>query len=298
MPALPVLSGLLNVHKPEGWTSRDVVNRVQRLVRPAKVGHAGTLDPLATGVLVVCIGSATRLISFVQDSAKRYRGRFRLGLASDTEDITGNVVIRSGAEAIQRTDIESLLPEFTGEILQRPPAFSALHVAGQRAYDLARAGQAVDLAPRPVRIDRLRLSDFAPPDFELEITCGSGTYVRSLGRDIGERLGCGAVMTALVREAVGAFELGSAIAADPLDLDAIKAALAPCRAAVLHLPSVTIPGSAILALRQGKPLAAAPPERSEIGRQVAILSEAGDLLGIAERLPDPDRLQPRIVLAG
>lgn len=298
MPALPVLSGLLNVHKPEGWTSRDVVNRVQCLVRPAKVGHAGTLDPLATGVLVVCIGSATRLISFVQDSAKRYRGRFRLGLASDSEDITGNVVIRSGAEAIQRTDIESLLPEFTGEILQRPPAFSALHVAGQRAYDLARAGQAVDLAPRPVRIDRLRLSDFAPPDFELEITCGSGTYVRSLGRDIGERLGCGAVMTALVREAVGAFELGSAIAADPLDLDAIKAELAPCRAAVLHLPSVTIPGSAILALRQGKPLAAAPPERSEIGRQVAILSEAGDLLGIAERLPDPDRLQPRIVLAG
>ncbi|WLD12235.1 tRNA pseudouridine(55) synthase TruB [Planctellipticum variicoloris] len=298
MPPLPPLSGLLNVHKPEGWTSRDVVNRVQRLVRPAKVGHAGTLDPLATGVLVVCIGSATRLISFVQDSPKRYRGRFRLGLSSDTEDITGNVTVRGDAGPIRRADLESLLPEFTGEILQRPPAYSALHVAGQRAYDLARAGQAVDLAPRPVRIDRLHLSDFALPDFELEITCGSGTYVRSLGRDLGERLGCGAVMTALVREAVGAFELSSAIAADPLDLDAIKAALAPCRAAVAHLPSVTIPADALLALRQGKPLAAAPPERSEIGRQVAILSEAGDLLGIAERLPDPDRLQPRIVLAG
>lgn len=298
MPALPVLSGLLNVHKPEGWTSRDVVNRVQRLVRPAKVGHAGTLDPLATGVLVVCIGSATRLISFVQDSAKRYRGRFRLGLASDTEDITGNVIVRSGAESIQRTDIEALLPEFTGVIQQRPPAFSALHVAGQRAYDLARAGQAVDLAPRPVRIDRIHLSAFAPPDFELEIACGSGTYVRSLGRDIGERLGCGAVMTALVREAVGAFELGSAIEADPLDRETIEAALAPCRTAIAHLPSVTIPNEAIHALRQGKPLAAPAPEGSAVGQQIAVLSESGDLLGIAEHLPNSGRLQPRIVLAG
>lgn len=152
MPALPVLSGLLNVHKPEGWTSRDVVNRVQRLVRPAKVGHAGTLDPLATGVLVVCVGSATRLISFVQDSAKRYRGRFRLGLVSDTEDITGNVTVRGDAGPIRQADLESLLPEFTGIIQQRPPAFSALHVAGQRAYDLAQAGQAVDLAPHPFEL--------------------------------------------------------------------------------------------------------------------------------------------------
>lgn len=298
MSSSPAWSGLLNVAKPAGWTSRDVVNRVQRLVKPAKVGHAGTLDPLATGVLVVCVGSATRLISFVQAAPKRYRGRFRLGLSSDTEDITGQLTVRSGAERIRRTDLETLLPALTGTILQRPPAYSALHVAGERAYDLARAGKVVELAPRPVRIDRLVLSDFSPPDFELEITCGSGTYVRSLGRDLGERLGCGAVMTALVREAVGPFELASAIAAETLDRDVIERSLAPCRTAVAHLPAVTIPDDAIQALRQGKPLAVCPPVGPADCRQVAVLSESGDLLGIAEQLPGSDRLQPRIVFAG
>lgn len=295
----PAWSGLLNVHKPRGWTSRDVVNRIQHLVKPARAGHAGTLDPLATGVLVVCVGSATRLISFVQDAAKRYRGQFRLGFTSDTEDITGNVAEHSGAERVRRPDLEALLPEWTGQILQKPPAYSALHVAGQRAYDLARAGQAVDLAPRTVRIDRLVLSQFTPPDFELEITCGSGTYVRSLGRDLGERLGCGAVMTGLVREAIGPFDLSAAIDAEALSLDLIAASLRPCRQAVAHLPAVTITDVEIVALRQGKSLTLPlPAEGSARDPRVAVLDESGELVAIAEQLPDADRLQPRIVLAG
>ena len=180
--------GVLNVDKPVGVTSRDVVNQVVRLVRPAKVGHAGTLDPLATGVLVVCVGHATRLINLVQEGRKRYRGRFRLGQTSDTDDVTGNVQPAGDWSGITKTQLEAELVEFIGQIQQVPPQFSAVHVQGQRAYDLARRGVAVELTARPVEVFSLQLTAFEPPDFELDVVCGSGTYIRSIGRDLGTRL--------------------------------------------------------------------------------------------------------------
>ena len=152
--------GLLNVHKPAALTSRQVVDHIQRLVHPAKVGHAGTLDPLATGVLLVCVGPATRLISRVQEGRKRYVGRFRLGQRSDTEDIDSEVVAGGDWSGVTRLQLEQLLPEFVGSILQTPPQISALKVGGQRAYKLARRGHVVDLKPRPVDVFSLELTEF------------------------------------------------------------------------------------------------------------------------------------------
>ncbi len=173
--------GILNLDKPPGLTSRDAVNGVQRLAYPNKVGHAGTLDPLATGVLVVCLGKATRLIEFVQQQPKHYLAEFDLGLTSDTEDIEGDVRQMDDAAPVSYEDIRNALPRFVGQIMQRPPAYSALKIKGRRAYKLARRGETVELAPRPINVYSLKLVHFHYPRVTLDIVCGSGTYVRSLG---------------------------------------------------------------------------------------------------------------------
>jgi len=169
------LFGLLNLNKPPGVTSRRVVDRVQRLVKPAKVGHAGTLDPLASGVLVLGIGPATRLVEYVQEMPKHYRATFLLGRTSTTEDVDGDVTELDGAVPPKRERLERVAEEMTGEIEQRPPIYSALKVSGRRAYDLARAGGRVELAPRTVRIDRLEIVRYEYPELCLDVTCGGGT---------------------------------------------------------------------------------------------------------------------------
>lgn len=210
--------GLLNLNKPSGITSRRVVDRVQRLVKPAKVGHAGTLDPLASGVLVVGVGPATRLVEYVQEMHKHYRATFLLGRTSTTEDVEGEVTLLSGAAPPARGELEQAARELSGRIEQRPPSFSALNVSGQRAYKLARAGQEVKLAPRTVHVYRLEITGYDYPELRLEVECSGGTYVRSLGRDLAERAGTAAVMSGLVRTAIGPFTLADAI--DPETLSA------------------------------------------------------------------------------
>jgi tRNA pseudouridine55 synthase len=232
--------GLLNINKPSGMTSRDVVNRVQRLVRGVKVGHAGTLDPLATGVLVVALGPATRLVEYVQRMPKTYVGTFLLGRSSDTEDIEGKVVELDLPPRPTRQEIDAALPAFLGTIRQLPPAFSALKVQGQRAYDLARRGEQVELQPRPIDIYRLTVVRYEYPELELEVCCGSGTYIRSLGRDVAQSLGTAAVMSALVRTAIGDFRLAEAVELDPLTSDAIQSHLLSPRRAVAQLPSAQL----------------------------------------------------------
>ena len=186
-------------------TSREVVNRVCAVLpKKTRVGHCGTLDPLATGVLLVCVGPATRLIQFGQSAPKHYIGKFRFGLSSDTEDITGDVETHT-CSPVTPEQLSSVIPNFIGSIDQRPPAFSALRVDGKRAYDLARAGKEVLLKSRQIEIHDLSVVNFDYPDFELDIKCGSGTYVRSLGRDIAESLGSHAVMTDLARAGIGEF---------------------------------------------------------------------------------------------
>ncbi|MEX0977222.1 MAG: tRNA pseudouridine(55) synthase TruB [Pirellulales bacterium] len=211
--------GLLNLNKPTGVTSRRVVDQVQRLVRPAKVGHAGTLDPLACGVLVVGIGQATRLVEYVQEMPKQYRATFLLGKSSTTEDTDGQITELAGAVAPPYERLKQIADELIGDIQQRPPAFSALKVAGRRAYDLARAGQHVELAARTVQIHSLQIVRYDYPELCLDVTCGSGTYVRSLGRDLAERTGTAAVMSALERRAIGHFTLVDAVDPDGLARD-------------------------------------------------------------------------------
>jgi tRNA pseudouridine55 synthase len=275
--------GLLNVDKPAGMTSRDVVNRVQRLVRPHKVGHAGTLDPLATGVLVIAIGPATRLIEYVQRMPKSYQGTFLLGRTSDTEDVEGNVVELPHAPVPSRDDILAAIPRFLGTIEQRPPAFSALKVAGQAAYKLARRGEAVELAARPVEIISIDLVRYEYPELELRVRCGSGTYIRSLGRDLAESVETGAVMSKLRRLAVGSFTVETAIHCEQLSGEFIENSLISPLIALASLPQVALSGEQIGCLGQGQAISAIHDQTTDeiaavdrSGQLVAILKPAGD----------------------
>jgi tRNA pseudouridine55 synthase len=283
-----LLNGLLNLHKPAGVTSRRVVDQVQKLVRPAKVGHAGTLDPLATGVLVVCVGAASRLIEYVQDMPKQYTGTFLLGRRSPTEDIEGEVELLDNPPQPSRDDIVRAAAVFSGEIQQRPPAFSAIKLQGQRAYDLARAGKEVELAPRPVLVHRIEVLQYDYPELKLHIECGSGTYVRSLGRDLAEWLGTAAVMSALVRTAIGNFKLEDAVDPVALTRDNLSSHLLPMRRAVETLPSVCLTSEE--AVRIGRGLSLDLPD-SPAGQELAAVNAAGDLIAILTRRPD-GRLGP------
>lgn len=290
-------AGFLCIDKPSGPTSRDVVNRIQTWVRPGKAGHAGTLDPLATGVLIVAVGAATRLISLLHEWPKKYRGTFRLGITTDTDDMTGQVLTQSEAgKSVTSTQLEAVLGGFVGSLLQTPPTYSAVHVQGQRAYELARQGQDVHLTPRPVEIYALTLVEFTPPDFTVDVVCSGGTYMRALGRDIGQQLGCGAVMTALRRTAVGSFRLEQAVAYSEMTADNWHSHLWPLTAAVGHRPTRTLTPREIEAVQHGRPIPGDPLQPLPPGREVALLDGEGHLLAIGV-VSDQHRVQPRIVLA-
>ncbi|AMV39997.1 tRNA pseudouridine(55) synthase TruB [Planctomyces sp. SH-PL62] len=289
----PEWEGILNVDKPPGLTSRDVVNRVGRLLpKRVKAGHAGTLDPLATGVLVVCIGPATRLIEYVQRMGKTYRSTFRLGARSDTHDVDGTVVATVDPQVPTLAEIEEALASQIGEILQQPPEYSALKVAGRRAYDLARAGEVVELAPRPVHVGRIQILGYDWPRLEVEIDCGSGTYIRSIARDVGEALGCGALMETLVRTRIGVFAQEEAVAPDDLDRDSFADALRPALDAVPDLPRIALDEGQTADVLLGRRVVAEAPA----GSQVALVAPDGRLLALGEAGPEGLWIQPRKVL--
>ncbi|MFK7777122.1 MAG: tRNA pseudouridine(55) synthase TruB [Gimesia sp.] len=292
------LSGLLNIHKPAGITSRQVVNQIQKLVKPAKAGHAGTLDPLATGVLVVSIGSATRLIRFVQEQPKEYIGEFVFGKRSDTDDISGNITETADCPAITQEQLIACLPAFTGKIEQVPPQFSAVHIDGKRAYDRARRGETFEIQPRTVEIYELELLDFEFPLFQLRIVCGSGTYMRSLGRDLGEQLGIGALMTSLVRTRIGNYQLGSATKIDDdFSLESITRQLQAPATAVGHLPQYVCNERELQDLSQGRKLKCNPdgfPSQLQ-QTEIAVTTPEGTLVAIAEWERSINQLSPRQV---
>ncbi|MBX3441423.1 MAG: tRNA pseudouridine(55) synthase TruB [Planctomyces sp.] len=289
--------GLLNLHKPPGATSRDVVNRVQRLLpRGTKVGHAGTLDPLATGVLIVCVGPATRLVPCLHEFPKSYRADFRLGCVSDTDDVDGTIVEQSGGADVRLQDLQAALPEFRGAIRQVPPQHSAIQVGGQRAYALARAGAVVELEPRDVHVHRLDVVEFAPPRLVLDIDCGSGTYIRSIGRDLGQRLGTGAIMTALTRTAIGPFALDASRSVDSLTRETLDQALLPPVLAVPdHVPFRLEPLD-VAGVRQGRetPLAI-PGTALDDGQRVATVDADGRLIALGEWRLATQRFHPQVV---
>lgn len=260
------------------------------MVWPDKAGHAGTLDPLATGVLVVCVGRATRLIPFVQEQRKTYRARFLLGRVSDTDDVAGRVRPVADLPPVPRSRIEMLLPEFVGRIEQVPPRFSAVHVEGRRAYEWARAGRPVALPPRKVDVYRIDLTGYEFPEFELEIECGSGTYIRAIGRDLGERLGCGAVMSELVRTRIGLFSLETAVELAQLDAEGIAAALLPAAMAVADWPRVEVAASDAAALSHGRPIRR--KRGMPAAERYAVVDADGQLICLAEAPANTDLLRP------
>ena len=229
------MNGILLIDKPAGWTSMDVCAKLRGALREKRVGHSGTLDPMATGLLVVLLGRATRAAQYAEAQRKTYEAAVRFGVVTDTQDVSGTVLETHGAD-VSDAEIDAVLPRFRGEIAQVPPMYSALKVNGQKLYDLARKGRAVERAPRPVTIFELeRTGRDENGDALLRVACSKGTYIRTLCHDIGQALGCGAAMSALRRTRCGTFELSEAHT-----LDAVLRAAAEGGAEALLLPTETV----------------------------------------------------------
>lgn len=262
--------GLLNLHKPVGRSSRWIVDFVSRLTGVEKIGHAGTLDPLASGVLVLCLGPATRLVEFVQAGSKVYRAEVMLGVSTTSYDREGTVVSTRPVPNLTEDDLVALLDRFVGDIVQRPPAYSAVKVDGVAAYRRARRGQVLDLTPRTVHISQLQLLRWDPPWFTVDIHCAPGTYVRSLAHDWGEALGCGAHLTSLVRLASGHFRLEDSVLPEAL-AEAAHAGtwqqvLLPPDEAVRDLVPVICDAAAMSTLQHGNALPCPTVPATTIGR--------------------------------
>jgi tRNA pseudouridine55 synthase len=252
--------GWLVLDKPSGITSTAAVAAAKRLFNAAKAGHAGTLDPLASGILPIAFGEATKTVSFVVDGTKSYRFTVRWGAETDSDDAEG-VVLRESDDRPPRADIEAALPAFTGSIMQVPPSYSAIKIEGARAYDLAREGEEFEIAARPVEIERLEIADIPDADHcVFEADCGKGTYVRALARDIGRHLGCFGHVSALRRTRVGPFGEEAAISLDNLKEIGHSAAgrggllqvLAPVETALDDIPALAISGDDAARLKRGQ----------------------------------------------
>lgn len=283
------MHGFLNIDKPAGMTSHDVVARIRRVAQQRRVGHAGTLDPAATGVLVVALGAATRLIQYVQDdTVKSYRAVVHLGVRTETDDAEGARVEIRPVPQLERIDLELVLEQFRGSISQVPPMYSALHHQGRRLYELAREGVVVDVAPRTIIIEQLTLVDWMPPFMTLDVQCHKGTYIRALARDIGIALECGAHLHALRRTAVGPFRIDQATALTALETDAqLAQALLPPDTAVLDWPAIQLSASEAQRVCNGLALALA----SEIiGNNTRAYTPDGVLLALLGR--DGDSWRP------
>tara|TARA_R110001592_G_scaffold16881_9_gene71617 strand:+ start:42514 stop:43452 length:939 start_codon:yes stop_codon:yes gene_type:complete len=251
------VSGWVNLDKPYGMTSTQAIGKVRRFLNGQKIGHAGTLDPLATGVLPIALGEATKTIPFVQDDLKTYSFTVTWGEQRDTDDAEGEIIGTSENRPV-RSDIESILPQFTGEIEQTPPRFSAIKINGQRAYDLARDGKIPDLKSRIVYIEEFHLKEAREDEADFEMICGKGTYVRSLARDMGNLLGTKGYISALRREQVGCFTAQNSISLDKLeDLDYVSArseALLPLQIVLDDIPALALTQEETTKIRNGQSL--------------------------------------------
>lgn len=275
------------IDKPAGWTSHDVVAVVRRQLRTRSVGHAGTLDPFATGLLVVLIGRATRLARFVEAERKVYQAVVHFGVATDTDDGTGTMIATAEPAAWPTpAELERAAAELVGSQLQRPPAFSAKHVDGRRAYAMARAGEVVTLAPVEVMVHRIELGEWAPPRLTLTATVGRGTYLRALARDLGERLGLPAHCAELRRTAIGSFTVAEAVS--PQDVSEL--ALRVPSAMIGTMPRVTVDAAERRDLGFGRSV----PQREPMMGQAALLAEDGSLVAVA--IATGNRWQPEVVL--
>ncbi|MEW6087571.1 MAG: tRNA pseudouridine(55) synthase TruB [bacterium] len=249
------MDGILNINKPCGMTSHDVVDYIRKITNIKKVGHTGTLDPDATGVLPVCIGRATKIVQFLINENKSYRITLLLGVSTDTQDITGKIIKEVRDFNITPGDIQEILQSFSGDILQVPPMVSALHYKGKRLYKLAREGKEVERRPRKITVYKIDLLEVKLPYVGFSIKCSKGTYVRTLCSDIGDKLGTGACLYNLVRTMAGSFDLNNAIGLkDIKDIEIVKKNLMPMDEALNHLPEIKVLPEGIKLLKCGKPL--------------------------------------------
>ncbi|MCP4359680.1 MAG: tRNA pseudouridine(55) synthase TruB [Chloroflexi bacterium] len=282
------MEGVLNIDKSGGLTSHDVVNRIRRAASIRKVGHAGTLDPLATGVLLLCLGRATRLVEYLVGQPKIYEATIRLGQTTDTYDAEGEIVAERPL-TFPDADLSPTFARFRGEIEQVPPMYSALKRGGQPLYKLARQGIMVERPPRTVTIYGLELLNYHSPNLTIRVACSSGTYIRSLAYDLGEALGCGGHITALRRTAVGEFTLETAVPLNQLTPESLSDALQPLETAVAHLPRLILPPEAANRLYLGQTI---PREDHHPQAElVQVFTETGLFVGLV--CPRADRWQPK-----
>jgi tRNA pseudouridine55 synthase len=282
------LHGWLNLDKPQGMTSTQAIGRVRRILNAQKLGHAGTLDPLATGILPIALGEATKTIPYAQDRDKVYSFTVKWGEATNTDDSEGTVIATSPARPAQAA-IEALLPRFTGDIEQTPPQFSAIKIDGERAYDLARAGHAIEMKSRIVSVYSLVLTGTGTDSADFELECGKGTYVRSIARDMGQLLGCFGHVIALRRLAVGNFTEEDSISLDVFEKMMQSAdpdqVLMPVETALDDIPALAMTASEISRIRQGQTLKfLSRPDHDRLA--VALIDETTDIiLAIGDNKP-------------
>ncbi len=275
------MNGVLVVDKPAGMTSATVVAKVKRALGVKRVGHTGTLDPMATGVLPVCVGEATKIAGYLLAEDKAYEGELELGVETDTLDADGKVTRRRDVR-VSREQLVAAIAELVGDIEQVPPMYSALKRQGKRLHQLARRGIEVEREPRPVHIAAFELIAFEPPRARFRVECSKGTYVRSLAADLGDALGCGAHLTALRRTRSGAFDLAAAVALDTVSPESVQ--LVDPAEAIGHLPAATIPEERLRGVRDGQrlPWADLFPDAPEPSGQIRLLTPAGALLALVE----------------
>jgi tRNA pseudouridine55 synthase len=291
------VDGILNINKPGDITSYRVVALVKRLSGERRVGHAGTLDPMATGVLPVCIGQATRIVEFLADATKTYRAEIELGLTTDTYDVSGKVIQRENPAGIGREQVEAALAPFRGVIRQTPPMYSAIKHRGRKLYELARAGITVERKSRPTTIYRLYMVDFQMPCATVEVECSKGTYIRSLAHDLGQVLGCGASLKNLIRLRCGPFDIEDAVGLTQLE-EALhqgywEQLLHPMDVVLSTWPAAVVDEATAQAIRNG---AAVPlPLEPSGGNRCRAYSADGHFLGVLRWDSEKERWHPEKV---
>ncbi|MET0090386.1 MAG: tRNA pseudouridine(55) synthase TruB [Candidatus Thiodiazotropha sp.] len=296
------INGVLLLDKPEGMTSNKALQEIKFLYKAAKAGHTGSLDPLATGLLPICLGEATKLSAFLLDADKRYRVRVKLGETTTTADAEGEVIERADPSGVTVESLRAVLAEFMGEQQQLPPMYSAVKHQGERLYKLARQGIEVEREPRTIQIYALDLLGFELPEFEMDVHCSKGTYVRTLAEDIGKRLGCGAYVSALRRTGVGPYS-----DAEMLSLEQVQAAfgekrfeemdqwLLPLESALANWPEVALTADAAFYMKQGQPIQV--PNAPTSG-WVRLYANKTEFLGVGQILDDGRVAPKRLMQAG
>jgi tRNA pseudouridine55 synthase len=299
------LDGILNINKPQGKTSYSIVALVKRLSGEKRVGHAGTLDPAATGVLPVCLGRGTRVIEFLVDTTKIYRAEIEFGIATDTYDSSGKITRQGDPSGITQNQLESALDSFRGPIQQTPPMYSAVKHNGQPLYKLARAGIRVERRSRTAVIHRLELTSWQPPTATLEVECSKGTYIRSLAHDLGQALGCGAHLKSLIRTRCGLFDIKDAISISQLE-EAFRYGywehfVYPSDIVLQDYQAVVVDHEAEEAIRNGSPIAlehGSTRDSKDSPRQKYCRAYTldGRFLGVLHRVPEKGVWQPKKVM--